>query len=80
MKKTRLPKLMQLSWQIQERHGYMLSKRKEKYEERSIRSLALETARSIVKTEELTIHHLVKRYSHEHNPNRVKPSTLGLFQ
>jgi D-hexose-6-phosphate mutarotase len=80
MATTKLSKLMQLSWEIQTRHSFMLQQKIEKYNQRrSIRSLALETAWSIAKTEEITIHHLVKRYSHEHNKNRVNPKALSLF-
>ena len=76
----RMAKLMQLSWQIQNRHSEMLERKSKRYQNvRSVRSLALEAAWSIVQTEQVTIHHLVKRHSHDHYANKVNPNALTLF-
>lgn len=70
---------MHLSWEIQHKQSYRL-KQKQNKTSRSIRSLAVEAAWTIMNTEEITVGHLVKRYSHEHHPNKVNPKTLTLFQ
>jgi hypothetical protein len=58
---------MQLSWRIQRRKG-------------CIRSKALQSAWAIMQNEEVTIHYLVKRYSHEKYPNKTNPKALTLFK
>ncbi len=63
---TRLSYLMRLSWEIQ---------RKKK----SLRSKALTSAWAIVLNEDITIYYLVRRYSHEKNPNKTEPKNLALF-
>jgi hypothetical protein len=78
---ARLSKLMRLSWEIQHRDRNRLSKKILRSKgKRSIRSLALKSAWTIVSTEDITVFHLVRRYSNEKHPNTVVPSGLSLFQ
>lgn len=65
-KQTRLSKLMYLSWEIQRKKN-------------CIRSKALQSAWAISQNEDITIHYLVKRHSHERYPNKVKSQDLTLF-
>jgi len=58
----------------------LIEKRKRTRRRRSIRSLALEAAWSIILNEDITIYYLVKRYGHEKYPNKVQPQNLALFQ
>lgn len=72
---------MHLSWEIQKQKRYNLSqKSKRTRKKRSIRSLALEMAWTIMLTEDITVYHLVRRHSHENNRNKVQVSDLSLFQ
>lgn len=57
---------MVLSWEKQ---------RKKK----STRSKALQAAWAITQNEDITIHYLVKRHSHERYRNKVEPEHLILF-
>lgn len=66
MQRTRLSQLMKLSWQIQRRKD-------------CTRSKSLQYAWAIALNEELTVHYLVKRHSHEKYPNKTKPQELSLF-
>jgi hypothetical protein len=78
---VRLLKLMRLSWEIQLRNPSRLHhKQRRLKKKRSIRSLAMEAAWTIMCHEEITVHHLVRRHSHENKPNKVKPQELTLFQ
>jgi hypothetical protein len=78
---VRLSKLMRLSWEIQLANpGRLRQKQERSKKKRSLRSLAMEAAWTIMRHEEITVHHLVRRHSHENNPNKVKPETLTLFQ
>ena len=72
---------MKLSWEIQIRKSYSLKQKHIRLKKkRSIRSLAMEAAWAIVIHEDITVHHLVRRYSHEKYPNKTHPETLTLFQ
>lgn len=66
MKAAKLSRLMYLSWEIQ---------RKKK----CTRSKALTWAWAIVQNEDITVFYLVKRHSHDRYPNRVQPTSIGLF-
>ena len=63
---TRLGQLMRLSWEIQKK-------------KKCIRSKALSSAWAITQNEDITIYYLVKLYSHEKYPNKVKAQDLVLF-
>lgn len=72
---------MHLSWEIQKHKPDTLEQKQKRGDnQRSIRSIALETAWTILQTEEITVCHLVRRYSHEKYPNKTDVRTLGLFQ
>jgi hypothetical protein len=78
---TRLSKLMHLSWEIQKRKRYSLMQKSRKAKKkRSLRSLAVEMAWTIMLTEDITVYHLVRRHSHEHNRNKVVINELSLFK
>lgn len=67
MTQQRLSKLMRLSWQIQKRRN-------------STRSKSLQSAWAIFQNEDITVFHLVRRYSHDRYPNKVQEQSLALFQ
>lgn len=62
----RLTHLMILSWEI-ERTKHLS------------RSKALQAAWAITNHADITIHYLVRRHSHAHNPNKVSPEQVQLF-
>jgi len=62
----RLSNLMQLSWEIQ---------RKKK----CTRAKSLQFAWAITLNEDITVYYLVKRHSHQKNPNKVQAANLMLF-
>ncbi|MCW3111460.1 MAG: hypothetical protein JWQ09_5966 [Segetibacter sp.] len=64
---NQLSKLMSLSWEIQRRR-------------KCIRSKALLSAWAIAQNEDITVYHLVKKHSHQHYANKVKPEEVGLFR
>ena len=77
----KLARLMRLSWEIQNKKShYLKQKQKRAKGRRSIRSLALEAAWSIMQNEEITVYYLVKRYSHDKYPNKVQTNNISLFQ
>lgn len=72
---------MSLSWEIQKRNREHISHKIQRSNgTRTVRSLALESAWTIVLTEEITVFHLARRYKSERHPNTVIPSDLTLFQ
>lgn len=76
----RLAKLMRLSWEIQKRKQYSLTQKQRRTKKKqSLRSLALETAWTIMQHEDITVFHLVRRYSHENNRNKPVTGKLSLF-
>lgn len=66
MQQTRKSRLMRLSWSIQKSKKYNRSK-------------ALFSAWVIFKNEDITVHYLTRRYSHERYYNKVNPNALTLF-
>jgi hypothetical protein len=57
---------MKLSWMIQRN-------------KKSDRAKALRAAWAIILNEDVTVFHLVKKHSHQNNPNRVNTHDLSLF-
>jgi hypothetical protein len=66
MQSQHLSKLMRISWQIQ-------------YRRKSSRSKSLMAAWAIFLNDDIMVHHLVKKHSHERYANKVDASTLTLF-
>lgn len=66
MQSKQLSRLMRISWQIQ-------------YRRKSNRSKSLIAAWAIFLNEDITVHHLVKKHSHERYVNKVDANTLTLF-
>ncbi len=63
---TRLSKLMRLSHEIQRKRKWNSSK-------------SLQSAWAITLNEDITVYHLVRRYSQGRNHHEVKTTNLGLF-
>jgi hypothetical protein len=57
---------MRISWEIQ-------------YRRKCNRSKSLLSAWAILLNEEVTVHHLVRKHSHERYANKVDANTLTLF-
>jgi hypothetical protein len=66
MKQQTLSRLMRMSWEIQRRR-------------KSSRSRSLGAAWAIFLNEDITVYHLVKKHSHNHNVNMAQVQHLTLF-
>jgi hypothetical protein len=66
MQRKHFSRLMFLSWEIQRKR-------------KSNRSRALLAAWAIFQNEDITVYHLIRKYSHEKYINKVQPEGLTLF-
>jgi hypothetical protein len=66
MQQQQRSRLMRISWQIQKRRN-------------STRSKSLISAWAIFLNEDITVHHLVRKHSHERYANKTDTYNLSLF-